>query len=79
MAAVKVVFIPSCAPKERYMEHRYLVIVLLLSAAGRSICSYVYLCSGGNNSRHSMSIHTSSIMSEFIPKYWKGFFFYCQK
>lgn len=37
-------------------------------------CVLIYLyVPGGKNSRHPMSLCTSSIMSEFIPKYRKGF------
>lgn len=65
VAAIYVVFIPSCAPGgEMNVEHCYCLT---------PVCWSIYMCLRmhnwvlENNSRHSISVHTSSITSEFIP------------
>lgn len=66
MAAIDVVFIPSCAPEGEMCMLKPVVTLEVL-------IYIVFLCPCGNESRYLLSMSTSSILSEFIPKNWKWY------
>lgn len=69
VAAIDVAFIPSRAPGGDAC--RTLLVDYCLTAVCWSTCKRVPVYSWV---RDILSMYTSSIMSEFIPKHWKGFF-----